>query len=384
MPARYQVRLLDTTGTQIAVFTDADSLLSLVYSRKLNFDAPYMVEIDGKDSRTSLFALDSLVEIRRRVTDIDGNLLKDWYTEFSGLHRTPVTLIFNDGRQSFRSHGFDYNEFLNRREIWYPAGSVGSGKSGPAETVMKDFADENIGPSALASNGRDEDAVMTGLTIEADGATGATWTGRRARRNLLAVLREVALFGSINFRVVRTSGVSWEFQTFVGVDRSTIGLVSATGLNGAGNVPVIFSVDQGTMQNVAHSINRSAEANAALALGRGEGESRETLVKKNATAIADSPWNRREKSRSGDEFQSSNLDTLAQLILDENAKNEKFSFKVVPAINRMYGVDYFLGDKLTNKFEDQNVTAHLQLVGVQATFGEGVEVLDHEFAEVII
>jgi hypothetical protein len=381
MAVRYQARLFDQTGTQVAVFDDTGGFRSFSFTRRLNGKGLYVLEINGKDVRVPLFVLDAQVQFRRFVED-RGETLLDWYTEFEVLHRTPVIQAPDRDKVSFRSHGFGLNYFLSGREIRYKAGTNGAQKSGAAETVMKSYVDENIGPSATTGNGRLRNGVMTGFSVETDGAAGPTWKGSRAYKNLLDVLQEIAVNTGIDFRVVGNGAGQFQFQTFQGVDRSTVGLDRSTGKNGAGNVPIIFSYNRGMMSDVVYSLNRSDESNSILALGQGQKTIRETELIEDDDAIADSPWNLRESSiNAQQEGEVEALESSGETVLAEKGAKESFSFEVVPTGRVIYGLHYFMGDVVTARFEPAGIEAHLKLVGVTVTFEDGVEKIDHEFAE---
>lgn len=381
---RYQVRLFDQTGTQVAVFDDTGGFRSFTFHRRLDDVGPYVLAINGEDARTQLFELDSQAKFYRQViSEITSAVLKDWYAEFEGLHRSPSLLIGSDGKSEYNSHGFDYNEFLDRRDVLYKAGHARATKNDPAETAMKEFVDENLGPNALVSGGRISDGVMTGLTIESDAASGSTWTGSRSYKRLLKVLQEIAVDSGLHFRIVGNGVAAFKFETFKGADRSTIGLDRSTGLNGAGNVPVIFKIETGTMRDVAYSKNRSDERNAIFIAGQGQGEIREVQPFKDSVAIADSPWNLREKVMNATgEGLVGGYSSQGSTLLTQLGAKETVNFKVVQKEGQRYGIDYFLGDKMTAEFDDLGVDSHLLLVGVTVAFRDGIEDLNHEFAPI--
>ena len=90
--------------------------------------------------------------------------------------------------------------------IHWPAGTAYTCKDDPAETVLKEYIEENIGPSAgLDENGLSR--VRQWLTVEPDGAGGATWVGCRSDKNLLEVAQELAEYGPGDFKIVSTIDV---------------------------------------------------------------------------------------------------------------------------------------------------------------------------------
>lgn len=381
MRIRYQIRLFNTSGVQVAILDDTGGFNNFGFTRRLNDKGLYMAELDGKDSRVPLFTLDTQLEFRRYIED-KGKIILDWYTEFGALHRTPVFQTGEGSKINFRSHGFGYNEFLSRREIRYMADTAGAEKSGPGESVLKEYVDENIGPSATTGNGRLRNGAMTGFSLEADGASGPTWKGSRAYKGLLGVLQEIAINTGVNFRVVDNGAGLFKFETFQGTDRSTVGLDKSTGLNGAGNVPIIFSYKRGMLRDAVYSLNRSSESNSILVLGQGQKTIRETTLVENADAIDDSPWNLRESSiNASREGETDALTTTGETLLAERGTKESFDCEVMPTDGVIYGLHYFLGDTITARFEPVSAERHLRFVGLAISYENGEESIDHEFAE---
>jgi hypothetical protein len=352
LAVRYRVDLKDTTGTKIAVF---DNFIRLIYTRQINKAGFYSFWLNGEDSRVDLFNTDYLVEVWRS----DKAKGVDWYLDFEGFHRTPVYQRRKDGTPLFTSYGRGYTDLIARRHIFYNPDTVYTSKSGVGETVIKEFVDENAGPSATSPPRLQISGVTSGLTIEADAAGGSNWEGQRTDKNLLTVIQQVSDETGIYFAVVGTGSGTFEFQTYVGQpgdDRSIVGLVTATGLNGAGNAPVIFSVLKGNMSIPIFSISRSDEINTLLMLGAGRGAARLKQLVQNGDQ-SDSPWNQKEGTR------QSTRDTTAAALTDKGnsnllrlGKQENFTFDIIQSDSTVYGRDYFFGDKVTGRFDMGSVS----------------------------
>ncbi|KKN66973.1 hypothetical protein LCGC14_0466530 [marine sediment metagenome] len=369
--SRYYIRLKDQSGVQVALF---DDWLSLEISSKVNSLGTYVLTFrDNSDSRFNLFELDGQIEIYR---SIPGML--PWALEFEGLHRTPFRGINQNGVKVFSSSGFDYADLLARTTIAYLGGTVRADKNLiPSETAMKEYAEENCGPSATPANGRkfeadygsgtfiDAPGVLPGFSIDVDNGAGKLWSGSRPAENLLDVLIDIANFSGIDYKVEGQALAKFIFKTFVGqlgADRTVEGLNSSTGKNAAGNVPVVFSVPMGSVQNMTYQYDRMSEANIIFVLGQGDLSTRSVQVSRDETAIADSPWNRREVTRnaSGQEFVYQ-LETAGSESLQELQAKEIFIFSPLQQPNSLYGVHYFLGDRVTAKYGD--VQRNKRIVG---------------------
>lgn len=377
----YQIRLKDTSGNLKAVFDANGGFRQLAYTEVVNNRGSFVVELDGDDDRISLFGLDSQVEIWR------GNkaLGIDWYKAFDGLYRTPVRMLPEDDDNIFRAHGFSLIDLLRRRDIRYHAGTTGAAKSGVGETVMKTFVSENLGSSATVVNGRIDSGVLTGFSVQTDGADGSNWSGSRSNKNLLAVLRDIADQTAVDFDVIKTGSTTFEFRTYEdqrGSDRTAYGLVRSTGLNGAGNVPVYFNTGNRTITNVVYSHNRSDEENNIAALGQGQKTLREIRIEQDATAVAASPLNKCEGSINANQEDSiAALENAAEIELQKTLPRAGFSFDVLQTEAQCFGRDYFLGDLVNVQFYDVNVD--MKIISAAVVYGQEGERIAFDFQEVV-
>jgi len=348
MSARYKIHLKDQSGSLVAII---DDYTNLSVSHRINSISSYNFQIDGNDDRIELIELDGQIEIYR--SDAYNGI--DWYLEFEGFHRSFTKQTFENGRKTYTSFGRGYNDLLNRRYIGYYSGTDQASKSGVGETIMKEFVDENAGPSATTPP-RITDGVMLGLSIEADAARGDNWTGSKSWINLLTTCQEISNVSGIDFNIVGTGAQTFSFMVYgeqLGSDRSVAGLDPNTGLNGAGEYPVVFSLNKGNMKLPSYSLKRSAEGNACLVLGEGIATDRETREVKDAAAILDSPWNRMEFSKDARNYSTdSGYQSVGEDAIEERQKKEAFNFNVMQVPSTLYGKHYFFGDKVTGQYDD--------------------------------
>lgn len=375
--AWYQIRLKNQSGAVVAIFTD---WLSLTFEKIVDDVWKYtLIFGDDDDNRFDLFELDGQIEIYRAIP---GASL-DWYLEFEGLHRTSRRETSKTGDKIFVSQGVGYNDFLARTTIMYKAGTIRADKNDAAETVMKEYVSENCTPTGdIVSVGRlnyDVDlgtflynSALPGFSVQADSGQGSVWAGSRPYEPLLTVLQDIATEAGIDFNVVGTGAATFEFQTYLdqlGEDRTTVGLDSLTGKNAAGNSPVVFSVPLGVVQSLKYTLDRLAEANAVVVLGKGEGSTRTTLTRADANAIDDSPWNRREISRPvtdyDEDYETYSLQVSGDEILSMSGAKETFVFVPLQQVSQLYGLHYFLGDRVTAKYG--TIEKHKRLMRVKVT-----------------
>lgn len=363
LASQYLVRLYNTSGILVAVF---DNWISLNVEKRLNTFHTHQFSIDGLDSRVSLFEKDSFVEVLRRVQGLGLN----WYQEYIGFHRTPQRQITSNGRRIFTSYGRGLQDLLQRRDIAHYAGSTGAAKSGAAETVVKDYVDENAGPSATAPP-RFFSGVTTGLTIEADAALGATWTGSRPSNKLSEVVKEIAEFAGLVIDVVSTGPATFEFRVKEPDDRTNTGLDPTTGRNSSGNVPVTFAPELANMTSPSFTVSATEEITAAIVLGQGQ-EADRAVRQRTSSALSDSPWNRVEDTRDArQESTNAGLDALGDEVLEEGQERENFDFTVLQTISCAYGLHYFLSDLINARFEE--IERQKQITEVRITVAEGKE-----------
>lgn len=375
MATRYQIRLLDQAGAQVALLTE---WRTLEYTKRVNRMGSYSLTVDGDLPVVDDFVLDGYVEILRR--DIDAVPSFGWTLDFEALQRTEQRATASNGLSTFLSSGSGYNGLLARRRVLYRASTAGADKSGVGETVMKAYVNQNAGPGAIAP--RLFNGVTPGLTIQVDGAAGAAWEGSRPFRSLLDVLREIADATSVDFQVVGTGPATFEFQAQakpIGDDRTNVGIDPLTGLNAAGNAPVIFSLDLGNMQTPSYSIVRGAEVTAAIVLGQGVEGSRE-VIQRTSAAINDSPLNRIESvSNANEESATAGLNSVGDAVLEKLQAKESFDFQTLQIPGLLYGRDYFLGDLVTARYK--TIERQKQIIGVTINVTEGQETITIEVGD---
>lgn len=378
MAPRYEIRVKDLTGALVAVLTDWKTLR---YTKRINDLGYYSLTVSGDSQLVTNIVLDGMIEIYRQ--DLAASPVIAIYKDFEGFHRTMALETTDRNEDLFTSIGMTYLDLIRRRVLAYPANSVQSTQVGPGETVIKSMVDQNAGPNATAPP-RLYDGVTTGLTVQPDAAAGTTWTGDRSYRNLLDIIKEIALATGINFDVVGSGPATFEFQAKAypwGDDRTITGLNPSTGRNAAGNTPVIFALDFGNMQTPSYSLNRQNEGNAVIVLGQGQDADRESIESLDAVAISDSPWNRQEAIRNANQESTvAGLTSVGEQALVDLKAMETFSFQAMQVPSLLYGRDYFVGDSITAKYK--TVQKNLQIVGVSVTIQEGVEAIDIEVKNV--
>lgn len=356
--SKCKVVLRNQSFNVVAVF---DSWEYLSYKKQVNGVGSYSFKISGDDQRRFLFELDGTIQVLRSLPGLGI----DFYEEFLGFHRKRSRDVSSTGVVTFESSGVGLNDLLARTIINYPAATIRSYKYQYSETAMKEYVEENCGPSATVANGRVISGVLPNFRVEPTTGLGIVWEGDRAYANLLDVVSEIADFSSIDFAVYFDwTSNEFVFQTYtdqLGENRTTSGLDHTTGLNTAGNFPVIFSLDRGNISDLNNTYDRISEHNVITVLGSGDESTREKIARYKPSVL-DSPWNRIEISRSQDGFESE-METFGDGVLNEESPKKKVTFTPLMQPSCCYGKHFFLGDKITMIDDEESVTMRVVEIG---------------------
>lgn len=365
LQADYQIRLYNpTTGLQVAVLTDWRTFF---LERTLNGIDTLTLSLQADDPNIEYFVLDAIIEVWRRLPRSGS----EWYIETVLLHRTDRNDLESNGRRIFTSYSRGLNDLLHRRHILYAAKTAYVLKSGPGETVMKEFVDQNAGPGSANADRKDDwNPIIDGLTIEGNEARGAVWAGSVPWKNLLDVLNTISLKSGVDFSVERTGVRLFQFRTYYpqyGTNRQ---------------YTTIFAPEYANMTNIVITKSRTEEANSVVALGQGEETARVLWPQGDTSAQAASPWNTIEFTRDArNDPTLTELQTTAQAALNELKAQNNFTFDVIQTSERMYGQDgeYWFGDIVRAQYGD--VGTARKIVGVRFTVENGEEQIDFTLSE---
>lgn len=357
----YRLDIYNVLGEQVAEIVNP---LSVQIEHRLDWFSTHTISLPRYDNIQDLFPLDAIIEVYRKLSG-------EWYFEYGGFHRTPQRVIQANDEKVFWSYGRNYNDLLHRRTIMYPSDRV-SGKtlkSGPAETVMKQFVSENATADAI-SPPRGRSGKFTGLTlnIEGDQARGPNWAGQRSNKKLLDVLQEIATVSGVDFAIRRVGPTEFEFHC--GYPQLGSDLTATTQFN-----PLV-----GNMVAPSYTFSRTEEANVIMVLGQGTGTARFNLVVTSGAQF-DSPWNDIEEivdARSESTF--AGITQAGKDALAERAAKESFQFQAVQTDSLQYGRDYKVGDAVLAVFDD--IVRPKKVIGCRLTLTEnGEETVAPDFSD---
>jgi hypothetical protein len=202
-------------------------------------------------------------------------------------------------------------------------------RTGQASTILRQYVDVNAGPSAISPR------RVTGLTIGTDPLIGTTVSGNgRWDSNLLQFLQPLASAGGVGFRIIQV-GTGLQFQVFAPTDRSA---------------SVNFSLALGNLSGFTYDSTAPVN-NYSFVGATGTGTTR--VLKEFPDSAAIATWGRIEGPLVN---QSGTTDPthIAQAgadALTQGSEQATLTITPVETSTLLYGVHYFLGDKVTVQLE---------------------------------
>ena len=227
-------------------------------------------------------------------------------------------------------------------------------RTGVAESVIKAYINANIGPSAPAER------TISNLTIEADAGRGEVVTANARFDTLQDLVYDLAQVGGLGYLISQNNN-TFEFSVYEPTDRSDL---------------VRMDVQN---RKLSSSIYRygTARVTRAIVGGRGEAEDRVYIERSNSDSlVAELTWGRRievfkDARRTED---TDELNTAGDELLVDLGKTI-VEMTVIPSSDQtmVYGVDWFLGDRVTVVANDIESTAVVTEVGISIA-ADGVRV----------
>ena len=359
-PSQYIVWYADQYGVRQYPLDLA--LISLDYVKRLNGIGWVKVVYGLGDLDLASLEVDYQLQVWRKPPS--GNLvletiglLNDW------------SLKYTAGIETIELTGPDINDLLGRRIIAYPAGNAAAIISGvAADDAMKDIFNENFLGGATDT---DRDWSGLGLAVAADDTSGSTIEKGMAWRKVIDVLAEIAegsrrdgdeLFFAIepHGHPDNQQGNDLQFVTYItqpGEDKTT----------GSGS-PIVFSPTWGSLDNATVSVRYSDMATYVYAGGQGEGNLRVIAEVSNTDLVASSIWGRREVfADARNEETTAGVTDRANDELTKRRPLTIFSGDLIDTDYARYGIDWFLGDKVTADVFGQQYHGIIRVVRIRVT-----------------
>ena len=361
--ARYSILVRDLTGNKVGDITD---FIRLEYARKEN-DIGVMTLTLPRSDLDPYIQKDLMFEIWRTVgtkTYLEGNtawLLRKWV-----LSSDP-----NPGStKTWTLTAYDMNYVLKGYEVEYAAGDAKATKTAAIDNIMKAIVRENLGTLATDTTRN----LSTYIGVDADTTQATSTTKAYAKRNVLAILQELAQESYqrniyLAFDVRYVSPYYFAFGTFInqlGVNRG----------RSFGNTLVV-SEDRSSLIGATLTYDYTNEITVVNVGGTGRGVYRASSQTTDADQIKYSPFSRREMFQNAVQAGSSApaLDAEARAELYKNRSVLVLTGSIQDTDAMQYGIDYNFGDIVVAEHLGYSFDAHIDTIHVTVT-KEG-EVLDN-------
>ncbi len=381
MADSYEIFLYDTTATPRLILQGWEYLeftqrVNSPWNHNIRLRASYKDDIAQFLRNEFAPGVDWIVLVYR--TD---PITKNKELVYEGFNRTLVDQLDNSGDVIFNFYGVGFTELLTRRITIPATGNEVSYKTGAAETVIKNFVDEQSISSV------DINRIIPGLSLEPDAGTGDPVSYSARYTILHTVVSRCAEDGGVDFGIVGGNPLiggtvgTFEFQV-----RALWGLNRAT-WNFDGNNPAIFDISFGNMSIPIYSINSSEEKNVAYVGGQGQGINRLIIERQNAEGVTESPWNRREDFADARLEDTENaLAVYASALLTAKKISKTITFNINQTEGTRWLTNWNLGDYVTVRYFDVEATQKINQITVRVSAsGQGsgqVEFVSAEFENI--
>lgn len=298
------------------------------------------------------------------VTRMDEQMGVSESVEFSGIIRSIVQIV--SSIRSLQVTAVGMMALLKDRIIAYPDGITNKTvfTLRPAETIVKNLFNYNIGSLATTAEGRLLSGVITGFSTSASSGAGNTLSLSCSMKNLLSVMQETAYTGGGDIDISYTPPASWVFSWYTGqrgTDRSTT---------------VILSVPTGTISELIIDTDRVSDFTSVVIGGAGTGNARIYATRPSTLPTG---LNSREIFSDGKAHGNNSLEFIRNqgtvLLSKQSKRRVTYKSKIIQGGSLRYGRDYFLGDLVTIRDNTTNVVQKVQ--GVSLDFSaDGVETID--------
>lgn len=337
-------------GEQLAQF---DKVIRWELVRTLNSIGWWTMILPATTDRR-LFAMDRLIEFWREPTGGRENLLA------VGFMRYWEYFEDSSGSEFIRCGGPDQLDLFHRRIVANKAGTTYTSKTGFADDMMKEIADEQYVNTANRFGdlyySRSSAISPDHFEIAPDEGRGRELTKDFAWRRVIDVFQELATASAwptksgqddypIFFDNVYTGPAKFVFTTYadqLGIDRTAT----------AGIAPIVFSREAGNLGNPAIRFDYISEKNMVYGGGQGQGTDRSIDPENDQPRHNLSIWNYQESFKDARECET--LLCIAQWARQEMQNKRpyvQFLGDLLDTPKTRFGVDWNYGDKVTIRYK---------------------------------
>lgn len=369
----YMVNFYHPTTGDLLEMLDNTSIIQLTYERLANDISNFSITCMGESRLADVIPLvDMLAEVRRVNPTTQQIEVEETY-----LCRHFEMFQDENGQEFIIVAGFSLNHLLKRRLIIPEDDMTGAGgwstKADLASTVIYEFVrDQAISPVLNTDRG------FAGLTANVTLGVGGYIFQRLQYENLFEIVQQCAMQGNVDFRIVRTSGVEFEFQCgHFGTDysrRSNEGLPNGRF--------VLFELPRDNIISPQLTFDHREEQNVCYVFGQGPENDRE-IVEVTSGTVNDSPWNTLEVKTDARNNEIGDYEGLVldgQNHLQENAPITLLTFELSEMERfEYYNVRWSLYDTVSARYGGYETD--LRIMGVNVTFDEKGDKIEVVLAE---
>jgi hypothetical protein len=325
-----------------------DDFVRLQLVRKFNDVGSWVLELDGRAPLAALLTTPGYgIEVVRHDDGVVTPV-------FSGPMRLRQRSLKVDSNRLVLG-GYDDNVWLRRR--WaapQPATATPpyatqayDVRTGTCSTILRQYVDVNVGPSALAVR------RVPGMVLSADPGTGVSVTGRARWQVLMDLLRELALAGGgLGFTVTASPTVSGQidFLTYMPSDKTGV---------------VRFSRELGTLSEAEYE-SAASDVNYVAVGGSGEGTARTVVERPSPDEV--NVWGRIESFVDRrDTNDATELGQAADEALADGVGETRLSLAPVDVPGQQYLTHYTLGDRVTAVIDGEVIQEVVREIAVSLT-----------------
>lgn len=361
--SQYRFDVYDLNGNRQFSVTD---FLEFSYTAVVNAPGMLLLQIAGDHAMLSEISDKWEIEVWRRPPG------QSWNQEMVAMYRDLDWLFTDKSTATLYCPGI--MQKLKWRIVNWAAGVNlrSEFRNDPAETVMKNLVEYNCAAGATVANGRKRDGAITGVSVEADGASGNLVDWYCHGKNVLLELQELGLLAGGDFNLIKTGTNTYEFRWYegqLGTDRS---------------LDVTFSMKYGNMGLPHYKEQRMTEKTVAAVWGQGEGDARDYVTRTSAGYSASNDIEDYVDAREITQGNTFGLQIKGDRRLFDNTAVNEFTFETRQTPGSLYGVHYALGDLVTaiNPYNGDEIVMKLNRVTVDM-IREGKETVVPEFSDIL-
>lgn len=360
--ASYQVIFINPITGRLITILDGQSFYQLRYSRAYNGIGALAITLPLASVPLDAFDLtDMFIEVQR-TSPITGQLIAEETYLARSWRR------YREGNSERYSIGaLSLNHLIARRVVDPNDDPLEAGgfstKSGVSDLVLYEYATQQMGAGASPQR------QFPGLNVAGVLGVGDPIGLRLRYENLLQVFQENARSTTIDFQIVRSSGITMQLN----IGRFTVNRTQSA------NYPtmpfVLLTPQRGNLSQPSFTRDRTDEATFVYMQGKGQGAQRYEIQYFDSFAAAASPYNRIEFSadaRNVEKGDALGLFTEAVNAVKERQQAIKFEFEPQGTeAGNVYRRNWDVGDRITATWDEN--TADLRITGVQIDISENGE-----------